>query len=193
VVALLAAVTPASAQQGADLRVMSFNLKFASDTPPNSWPERRPVMRELLRDGKPQRLGTQEGLCQQLRDIQSDLPKHYDSIGQGRDGGSQTWGGYAVNTHFEAFDAVARDKSAQLLLARAAEDFDPALPVVATGDFNEAGRVGGTVYDRLVTNGPFDDTTPGVTTRRAEINTFHLDGQYPSDHLPVQAVVRLPN
>jgi hypothetical protein len=41
---------------------MSFNLRFASDTPPNSWPERRPVMRELLRQERPQLLGTQEGL-----------------------------------------------------------------------------------------------------------------------------------
>ena len=275
--ALLAA-TPAAAQQTArgELRVMSFNLRFASDTPPNSWPERRPVMRELLRQERPQLLGTQEGLYQQLRDIESDLPNHYDSIGEGRDGGSRgeamqifydtrrlqpleydhywlsdtpdvvgskTWGGccprmvtwirfadtatgaqfYAVNTHFEAFDAVAREKSARLLLERAAADFDPALPVVVTGDFNEPASAGRTVYDLLVTDGPFVDTwetaasrnalfgtfhgyrpltpdgdridwiltTPDVSTRRAEINTFQKHGQYPSDHLPVQATVRL--
>jgi endonuclease/exonuclease/phosphatase family metal-dependent hydrolase len=102
--ALLAAATPAAAaQQDANLRVMSFNLRFASETPPNSWPERQPVLRRLLRDEKPQLLGTPNG-----------------------------------------------DRIDWIL------------------------------------------TTPGVTTRRAEINTFHLDGQYPSDHLPVQAVLRLP-
>jgi endonuclease/exonuclease/phosphatase family metal-dependent hydrolase len=35
-------------------------------------------------------------------------------------------------------------------------------------------------------------TTPRVVTRAAKINTFQLDGQYPSDHLPVQALIRLP-
>jgi endonuclease/exonuclease/phosphatase family metal-dependent hydrolase len=256
---------------------MSFNLRYASDTPPNSWPERRPVMKELLRAEKPHLLGTQEGLYQQLRDIQVDLPAHYDSIGLGREGGSRgeamqiffdtrrldpleydhywlsdtpdvvgskTWGGccprmvtwirfldkrtgdqfYALNTHFEAFDAVARQKSAQLVLAKLAEQFDPALPVIATGDFNEPAITGRTVYDLLVTNGPFVDswveatwrsrlyatfhgyrpltpdgeridwilTSPSVRTKRASINTFSRDGQFPSDHLPVQARVVLP-
>jgi endonuclease/exonuclease/phosphatase family metal-dependent hydrolase len=273
--ALLAPGVAAAAPE--DLEVMSFNLRFASDTPPNSWPERRPVTRQLLRREKPHIVGTQEGLYQQLRDIQSDLPRHYDSIGQGRDGGShgeamqifydtrrldpleydhywlsdtpdvvgsQTWGGccprmvtwirfldrytdrefYAVNTHFEAFDATARENSAHLVLERMASEFDPALPVIATGDFNEAARTGATVYDIFVTNGPLVDTwetarrrsalfgtfhgyrpltpdgdridwiltSPAVTTSRASINTFHSGGQFPSDHLPVQATVRLP-
>jgi endonuclease/exonuclease/phosphatase family metal-dependent hydrolase len=229
VAALLLGAGPASAQDSGrpdELRVMSFNLRFASDTPPNSWPERRPVMRELLRHERPQLLGTQEGLYQQLRDIESDLPDHYDSIGEGRDGGSageamqifydtrrldpleyrhywlsdtpdvigsKTWGGccprmvtwirfldrvtgkqfYAVNTHFEAFDAIARQLSAELMLRRAEEEFDPALPVIATGDFNEAARVGGTVYDLLVTNGPFLDTWEEAEQRSALFATFH--------------------
>ncbi|MDP3969240.1 MAG: endonuclease/exonuclease/phosphatase family protein [Nocardioides sp.] len=35
-------------------------------------------------------------------------------------------------------------------------------------------------------------TSPGVTTRRAAINTFAVGGRYPSDHFPVQAVIRFP-
>jgi endonuclease/exonuclease/phosphatase family metal-dependent hydrolase len=260
----------------AELHVMSFNLRFASNTPPNSWPERRPVMRKLLRDELPDLIGTQEGLYQQLRDIQTDLPDYYDSIGEGREGGSageamqifydtrrldpleyghywlsdtpetigsQTWGGccprmvtwirfadlrtgtqfYAINTHLEAFDADARARSADLILERMGR-LDADLPVVMTGDFNEPAAEGQTVYDRLVTNGPLLDTwveaehrsdlwatfhgyrplvpdgaridwiltTPGTATRTALINTFELRGQFPSDHLPVQAVVRLP-
>jgi endonuclease/exonuclease/phosphatase family metal-dependent hydrolase len=257
------------------LRVMTFNLRFASETPPNTWTVRRPVMRELLRQARPQLLGTQEGLYSQLNDIAADLGPSYDSIGLGREGGSKgefmmiffdkqrlqaleydhfwlsdtpevigskTWGGccprmvtwvrfkdkvtakefYAVNTHFEAFDATARSKSADLLLQRMG-GFDPALPVIATGDFNEAAAAGKTVYDKLVTNGPLDDswvtaekrsalyatfhgyrplvpngdridwilTTPGVRVSKASINTFEKDGQYPSDHLPVEAVLEL--
>jgi endonuclease/exonuclease/phosphatase family metal-dependent hydrolase len=275
-VAALAATPAGAATSRDELHVMSFNLRFASDTPPNSWPQRRPVMRNLLRRERPDLLGTQEGLYQQLREIQADLPSYYDSIGQGRDGGShgeamqifydtrrldpleydhywlsdtpdvvgsQTWGGccprmvtwirfldrrtnrqfYALNTHFEAFDAQARSNSADLVLERMGQEFDPALPVIATGDFNEAARTGATVYDKLVTNGPFLDTwveaeqrsalygtfhgyrpltpngdridwiltTPQIATRSARINTYQERGQYPSDHLPVQAVVRL--
>ncbi len=276
IVALLVAAPAAGAAQD-PLDVMSFNLRYASDTPPNSWPERRPVTKELLRREAPHIIGTQEGLYRQLLDIQADLPRHYDSIGLGREGGSRgeamqiffdtrrlepveydhywlsdtpdvvgskTWGGccprmvtwirfldkrsggefYALNTHFEAFDAVAREKSAQLVLAKMAEQFDPALPVIATGDFNEPAITGRTVYDLLVTNGPFVDswveakwrsrlfgtfhgyqpltpdgeridwilTSPSVRTQRASINTFARRGQFPSDHLPVQATLRLP-
>lgn len=281
VLALVAVPQGAAAKRtgfggGQELHVMSFNLRYASETPPNSWPERRPVMRQLLQRERPDIIGTQEGLYRQLRDIQADLPPYYDSIGLGREGGSRgeamqifydarrldpleydhywlsdtpnvvgskTWGGccprmvtwikfldlrtnkqfYAVNTHFEAFDATARANSAQLMLQRQAT-FDPALPVIATGDFNEAAKPGLTVYDALVTNGPFEDTwvtakrrsplfatfhgyqpltpegdridwilaTPGVTSRSASINTYSRGGQFPSDHLPVQAVLRLP-
>jgi endonuclease/exonuclease/phosphatase family metal-dependent hydrolase len=263
---------------GDELHVMTFNLRYASDTPPNSWPERRPVMRQLLLQERPDIIGTQEGLYQQLRDIESDLPAYYDSVGEGREGGSRgeamqifydsrrlraleydhywlsdtpelvgskTWGGccprmvtwirfadqrtgaqfYVLNTHLEAFDATARSKSADLILQRMAEDFDPALPVLMTGDFNEPAREGRTVYDKLVADGPMVDTwvtakersalyatfhgyrpltpngdridwilsTPGVEARYAAINTFSKQGQFPSDHLPVQAVVTLPD
>lgn len=283
IVSLIASPSPAATQDpavtdvaGDELHVMSFNLRYASDTPPNSWPERRPVMQQLLLQERPHVIGTQEGLYQQLRDIQSDLPVYYDSVGQGRDGGSKgeamqvfydsrrlealehdhywlsdtpdvvgskTWGGccprmvtwirfadkdtgeqfYLLNTHLEAFDAGARSKSADLILQRMSEEFDPALPVLMTGDFNEPAAEGRTVYDKLVTDGPMVDTwvtakersalyatfhgyrpltpngdridwilsTPHVETRYAAINTFSRQGQFPSDHLPVQAVVTL--
>ena len=291
-VAVVVAVVPGAAQASAspgtpaqqpedrgsaeELHVMTYNLRFASDTPPNSWPERRPVMRSQLLRAQPDLIGTQEGLFSQLQDIEADLPARYDSIGLGRDGGSrgefmmifydttrlrplefdhywlsdtpdvigsQTWEGccprmvtwarfldlqtetefYAVNTHFEAFSAETRELSALLLRDRL-PDFDPELPVVVTGDFNEAAGPGGTVFDILVSDGPFVDTwdtakqrselfgtfhgfgtpTPGgsridwvltspdVSTSSAVINTFERDGQFPSDHLPVEATVRLP-
>ena len=67
---MLALAAPTASAKKADLHVMSFNLRFASDTPPNSWPERRPVMRQLLQRERPDIIGTQEGLYRQLRDIQ---------------------------------------------------------------------------------------------------------------------------
>ena len=269
---------PASEQAAATsgpLHVMSYNLRYASDTPPNTWADRRPVMREQLRQARPQLLGTQEGLYSQLQDIAADLGPSYGSIGLGREGGSKgefmmiffdqrrlrplefdhfwlsdtpdvigskTWGGccprmvtwvrfedkatskqfYAVNTHLEAYDATARSKSADLILQRIA-GFDPALPVVLTADFNEAAKPGLTVYDKLVTSGTFQDTwltaerrsalyatfhgykpltpngdridwiltTPGLRVPKASINTFSKDGQFPSDHLPVESWIEL--
>ncbi|MFG3256328.1 endonuclease/exonuclease/phosphatase family protein [Streptomyces sp. NPDC048172] len=74
---------------GRALNVMTFNLRYASDTPPHSWPERRPVMRALLRKETPHLIGTQEGLYPQLQDIAADLGRRYDWIGTGRAGGSR--------------------------------------------------------------------------------------------------------
>ena len=44
--------------------VMSYNLRYASSRPPNTWPERRPLMRQLIQKISPDLIGTQEGLFQ---------------------------------------------------------------------------------------------------------------------------------
>ncbi len=70
------------------LRVMTFNLRFASPQPPHAWPDRRPVMRHTIEQAAPDVMGTQEGLYSQLKDLASDLPA-YEWIGLGRAGGSR--------------------------------------------------------------------------------------------------------
>lgn len=84
------AFTTRAAETPADvaLTVMTFNLRYASDTPPNAWPQRRPVMKACLESVQPDLIGTQEGVYPQLKDLASDLPA-YDWIGTGRDGGSR--------------------------------------------------------------------------------------------------------
>src|SRR5690606_22970939 len=69
------------------LRVMSFNLRFASNQQPNAWPDRRPVMKHVIEQAAPDVIGTQEGVYAQLRDLAADLPA-YEWIGLGRAGGS---------------------------------------------------------------------------------------------------------
>ncbi|MFF7653252.1 endonuclease/exonuclease/phosphatase family protein [Streptomyces sp. NPDC007983] len=259
---------------GSQLHTMTFNLRYAGDTPPNSWAQRRPVMRELLRRAEPHLLGTQEGLYGQLRDIAADLGPRYDWLGTGRAGGSRdefmavfydtrrlepleydhfwlsdtpyvigsnTWGGavvrmvtwvrfhdrstdrqfYALNTHLDHISQYARERAAGLINARLA-GLDPALPRIVTGDFNVAAH-GNAVYDTLLKGGSLTDawdaadrhsklyatfhgykplvpdgdridwilTSPGVRTRYAAIDTYSRDGQFPSDHLPVHAVLEL--
>ena len=253
------------------LRVMSFNLRYAADTRPNSWAERRPVMRTLLRREAPHLLGTQEGLYGQLRDIAADLGPRYDWVGTGRGGGSRdefaavfydvrrltpveydhfwlsdtpyligssTWGNtvvrmatwvrfrelrtgrefYALNTHLDHLNQYSRERSAALITERLGA-LDPSVPRIVTGDFNVAAHKN-PVYDAMLKGGLVDSwdsaearsalyatfhgykplvpdgdridwilTSPAVRTRRASINTFSEHGQFPSDHLPVQALL----
>jgi len=67
---------------------MTYNLRYASDTPPNAWPQRLPVAVAMLEHLKPDVIGMQEALWRQVRDLEDALPA-YDWIGLGRDGGSR--------------------------------------------------------------------------------------------------------
>jgi endonuclease/exonuclease/phosphatase family metal-dependent hydrolase len=73
---------------GKGLRVMTYNLRYASMKGSEAWPDRRPAMKALLKQQAPDIMGTQEGVYHQLRDLAADLPE-YDWIGTGRDGGSR--------------------------------------------------------------------------------------------------------
>ncbi|UYB44446.1 endonuclease/exonuclease/phosphatase family protein [Streptomyces sp. Je 1-4] len=272
VAAVHGAGTAYAADGGRALRVMTFNLRYASDVRPHSWAERRPVMRSLLRHEAPHLLGTQEGLYGQLRDVAEDLGPHYDWVGTGRGGGSKdefaavfydvrrlapveydhfwlsdtpyligsaTWGNtvvrmvtwvrfrdvragrelYALNTHLDHANQYSRERSARLINERLG-GLDPSLPRIVMGDFNVAAHKN-SVYEAMLDGGSLVDswdtadersrqyatfhgyrplvpdgdrvdwilTSPGVRTRRATINTYSAHGQFPSDHLPVQALL----
>lgn len=258
--------------EGRGLRVMTFNLRYASDTRPHSWAERRPVMRSLLRREAPHLIGTQEGLYGQLRDIAEDLGPHYAWVGTGRGGGSRdefaaifydvrrlapveydhfwlsdtpyligsaTWGNTVIrmvtwvrfrdmwgggefaawNAHLDHANQYSRERSTALIRERLGV-LDPSLPRIVTGDFNVAAHKN-PVYEAMLADGALVDswdvaeersaqygtfhgyrplvldgdridwilTSPGVRTRCATINTFSEHGQFPSDHLPVQALL----
>lgn len=87
-VLLLVLVSSLPAVATNSLVVMTYNLRYASATPPNSWPVRRPPMCELIKATAPDVIGTQEGLYHQLKDLAADLPE-FEWIGLGRDGGSK--------------------------------------------------------------------------------------------------------
>ena len=70
------------------LQIMTFNPRYASPKPPNAWWQRREAMRECIQSVNPDVFGTQEGLYNQLKDIEHDL-QDYAWIGPGRDGGSR--------------------------------------------------------------------------------------------------------
>ena len=70
------------------LSVMTFNMRYAHTTPPDLWPDRLPVVLEVITRWRPDIIGTQEGLYPQLRDLERSLPD-YAWIGVGREGGSR--------------------------------------------------------------------------------------------------------
>ncbi len=84
---LLAPATSRAADQPS-LSVMTFNLRYASMSGANAWPDRLPVMRDCIRESAPDLIGTQEGLYHQLKDLARELPE-FQWIGTGRDGGSR--------------------------------------------------------------------------------------------------------
>lgn len=87
--AFLSCVSTAdNAPPALELRLMTYNLRYASTQQPNAWPDRRPVMAALIARESPDVFGTQEGVYAQLRELASDLPA-YDWIGLGRAGGSK--------------------------------------------------------------------------------------------------------
>ncbi|MGZ8920691.1 MAG: endonuclease/exonuclease/phosphatase family protein [Limisphaerales bacterium] len=72
----------------ATLKVMTYNLRYASTNKPNAWPDRRPIMKDCLTKADPDIIGTQEGVYYQINELERDLPQ-YRWIGTGRDGGSR--------------------------------------------------------------------------------------------------------
>jgi len=112
--ALVTPLIAGSITRGADpgardgeLAVMTYNLRFASEKPPNDWPTRRPLVADLIRRYRPDVIGTQEGLYGQLRSMEADL-EGYGTIGLGRDGGSR--GEFmAVFYRRERFEPLAYD------------------------------------------------------------------------------------
>jgi endonuclease/exonuclease/phosphatase family metal-dependent hydrolase len=102
--AVLIWVAPGAVAEALD--VMTFNLRYAHPAP-NSWTERRPVVRALLEREWPDVVGTQEGVHAQITDLDKDLPA-YDWIGVGRDGG--TSGEYmAIFYRRDRFEPVEHD------------------------------------------------------------------------------------
>ena len=84
---LLAAEAPV-APTASELKVMTFNLRYASTSMPHAWSVRRTVTKACLEQTAPDLIGTQEGLTAQLADMRADLPA-YAMLGQGREGGEK--------------------------------------------------------------------------------------------------------
>ncbi len=72
----------------ATVKVMTFNIRYASNSGANSWPKRRNGVVQVIRDKKADLIGTQEGLHHQLLYLDKEL-KYHKWIGVGREGGNK--------------------------------------------------------------------------------------------------------
>ena len=72
----------------ATIKVMTFNIRYASNFGANSWPKRRSGVVQVIRDKKADLIGTQEGLHHQLLYMDKEL-KNHKWIGVGREGGNK--------------------------------------------------------------------------------------------------------
>lgn len=71
------------------LTAISFNIRNGrADDGPNSWPQRRPLVAQLVRDYAPDILGLQEAFRFQLDQLAEDVPG-YREVGEGRAGGER--------------------------------------------------------------------------------------------------------
>ncbi|MFC1652654.1 hypothetical protein ACFL3F_02935, partial [Planctomycetota bacterium] len=72
--------------EGQTIRVMTYNLKFASSTFKPAWSVRRDWQVDLIKKYNPDIIGTQEGLKEQV-DFLMDNLTDYVIVGEGRKGG----------------------------------------------------------------------------------------------------------
>ncbi len=71
---------------GTTVKLMTYNIKFASPTFEPSWEIRRDMQVDLIRQYDPDIIGTQEGLKEQIDYLMEQLPD-YVVVGEGRKGG----------------------------------------------------------------------------------------------------------
>ncbi|QDP97043.1 endonuclease/exonuclease/phosphatase family protein [Microlunatus elymi] len=91
------------------MRVVSYNLRFASENDPQPWSRRRKPMITLLTELGPDVLGTEEGLDHQLADLDAGLPASYRRVSEHRhhDDGSENAQEYsAIFYNSETVDLI---------------------------------------------------------------------------------------
>lgn len=89
IVAALALLPQFASAQSSELKVMSYNIRLGSATDgTNSWMYRCPATLEMLEDQKPDVVGLQEALRDQVMFIE-EFTKDYDYVGVGREDGKK--------------------------------------------------------------------------------------------------------
>ena len=89
IVAVGLAMLPSPACAAEPLRVMTFNIRYGTaNDGENSWPKRREMLFDVIREFRPDVFGVQEALAFQVEQLEDALPG-YEHFGVGRDDGAQ--------------------------------------------------------------------------------------------------------
>ncbi len=105
-IALVAFFSFVTVSDAADLRVMSFNIRFGTaNDGENHWDKRREFVAETIARFDPDLLGTQETLEFQKEFLSKKLPK-YTSFGVGREDGGQAGEMTAIFYKTDRFECV---------------------------------------------------------------------------------------
>lgn len=88
------------------IRVMSFNIRFDNpDDGPDAWPHRKDFVASMFRFHQNDLVGTQEGLINQLEELDEMLPE-FEWVGVGRDAGDERGEFCAIYYRTDRFDLI---------------------------------------------------------------------------------------
>ena len=116
------------------MRVMSFNIRFDNpDDGPDAWPHRKDFVASMFRFHQNDLVGTQEGLINQLEELDEMLPE-FEWIGVGRDAGDERGEFCAIYYKTDRFDLI---EDGTFWLSEApnepgSQSWDAALPRIVT-------------------------------------------------------------
>lgn len=98
--------TDRSAEINKSMRVMSFNIRFDNpDDGPDAWPHRKDFVASMFRFHNNDLVGIQEGLINQLEDLDEMLPE-FDWVGIGRDAGDERGEFCAIYYRTDRFELI---------------------------------------------------------------------------------------
>jgi endonuclease/exonuclease/phosphatase family metal-dependent hydrolase len=126
------AIAPSA--QGAELRVMSFNIRYGTaDDGANHWDHRKEFVLQTIRDVAPDLLGTQETLLFQREFLKEGL-QEFEAVGVGRDDGLEKGEMAALFFRRARFEKLAEGHFWLSLTPDqpGSQGWDAALPRIAT-------------------------------------------------------------
>ncbi len=116
------------------MRVMSFNIRF--DNPndgPDAWPHRKDFVASMFRFHQNDIVGTQEGLINQLEELDEMLPE-FEWVGVGRDAGGREGEFCAIYYRTDRFELIEEDTFwlSETPDTPGSQGWDAALPRIVT-------------------------------------------------------------
>lgn len=130
-----------SGKKAADLRIMSYNLRYDNpDDGENVWDNRKAQVANVIQFYNPVFLGTQEGLLHQVKYLEDEL-SHYEWIGVGRDDGTMSGEFSALfydTSRVELIDDTEQTIWLSETPSKPSKSWDAALPRILTyGKFRD--------------------------------------------------------